>query len=65
MVYNPKKDKPVKFYNDIETALFDADSINLKEGEDILVLKVVAKVETDNVKILKSETSSKEVILVD
>lgn len=59
MVYNPRKDKPVKYYDNISLALTDARILNDKEGSDILVLKVVANVETDIFKILDSEHQNK------
>ena len=41
MVYNPLKDKPVKYYSDREKALQDATAIKDIEKTDVLVLQVV------------------------
>ena len=46
MVYNPKADKPKVYYSDYNEALKDAEAVSSKEHQDVLVLKVVAKVET-------------------
>lgn len=55
MVYNPRKDKPVKYYDNVEKAFFDAGLINTKEKTDILVLKVVGNVENEKIKIQENE----------
>lgn len=59
MVYNPRKDKPVKYYYNFNLALGDADILNKKENVDVLVLKVVANVENKKVKIHRSQYNEK------
>lgn len=53
MVYNPKKDKPVKYYTHVENAISDATKLNNQENTDILVLQVVANIENEKIKIKK------------
>lgn len=48
MVYNPKKDKPVKYYKTFTSALEDAIILREKERQDILVMEVVAIADSDN-----------------
>lgn len=64
MVYNPRKDKPVKYYDKFEQALADADLINIKEKSDILVLKVVANIENDIFKLHTSEERKHQRLLM-
>lgn len=58
MVYNPRKDKPIKFYNSYNLAYADAECLNDKENTDILILKVVGNVENDAYKLLDNEFKS-------
>lgn len=53
MVYNPKKDKPVKYYVSVENAIKDAIILNNQEDTDILVLQVVANIENKKIKMKK------------
>lgn len=46
MVYNPKAGKPTKYHDTYDEALKEAERINVLTRDDILVLKVIAKVET-------------------
>lgn len=46
MVYNPLRDKPKAYYNKYDSALNAARQVSAISGEDVLVLKVIAKVET-------------------
>ena len=55
LVYNPRKGKPVKYYDSFAAAFLDADSLNKKEQCDILILKVVGNLENKTEKILRSE----------
>lgn len=55
MVYNPHKDKPIKFYNSYNLAYADAERLNDKENTDILILKVVGNVENDAFKFHNDE----------
>lgn len=64
MVYNPRKEKPVKYYDKFEQALADADLLNLKEESDILVLKVVANIENDIFKLHSSEDRTNQRLLM-
>ena len=47
LVYNPKKDKPEKYFASFEKAYEIAKLIRDKEKEDVLVLKVVGIAEND------------------
>lgn len=60
MVYNPRAEKPTKIYPKKEEAIQDAKTLNEKTGEDFLILKIIANVEKDKIKILKTENSSQE-----
>lgn len=60
MVYNPRKDKPTMYYADFNSALTAAKDINDKCGADILVLKVVANVESEKIKISVNEMFSSD-----
>lgn len=55
MVYNPKKDKPVKYYTHVEEAISDAIRLNNQENTDILVLQVVANIENKKIKVQNSK----------
>lgn len=55
MVYNPRKDKPIKFYNSYNSAYADAERLNDKENTDVLILKVVGNVENTKHKFLNNE----------
>lgn len=46
MVYNPKKDKPKVYYSDYNSALEAAKQVSSISGDDVLVMKIIAKVET-------------------
>ena len=45
LVYNPKKDKPTKYYSNLAEAVDDCMDVSKKENQDVLVLKVVGKCE--------------------
>ena len=55
MVYNPRRNKPVRYIEDFDRALNFAKRINLECGDDILIIKVVANVENNTIKICESQ----------
>jgi hypothetical protein len=57
MVYNPLKEKPVKYYANFFSAFFGARRINQKEKEDVLILKVVGKIENNKIRIIEDEVN--------
>lgn len=66
MVYNPNKGKPIKYYSGYYEALIDAQAINDKEKEDVLILEVVGKIDTKRTVVLNSKIihDTRELILV-